>query len=247
MKLARLPGLFAHAIVALWLMMLMTIPARAETPVSIRLGDLSTEILAALVEEGAPGDARLTLSAPDAVVNIAGGGPRFESVSYNRSSGRFLIRLRGAEGEPLVAVTGSAAAPALVPAAARDIARGERLQETDLDWVEIADGRAPQFFADADAVIGLAARRPIAKGAPFRAIDLARPALVKRGASLTVILESPGLRLTQTAIALANGAEGDLIAVRNINSDREFKAVVVGDNLARAPFRSGANIFASAE
>lgn len=250
MKSIRLPGIAAYAFVALWLLQIMAFPARAESlsaPAPVRLVDLSSQILDALVAEGAPADARLTLSAPEAVILVAGERPRFESVSYNRSSGRFLIRLRRAEGEPLIAVTGSAGSPAFLPVAAREIARGETLGEDDLDWIEIADGRSAHYLADAEAVIGLAARRPIATGSPFRAIDLARPVLIKRGASVTVILESRGLRLTQTGVALANGSEGDLIAIRNVNSDREIKATVIGENLARAPFRAGATTIVSAE
>jgi flagella basal body P-ring formation protein FlgA len=107
--------------------------------------------------------------------------------------------------------------------------------------------RSSHYLDDAEAVIGLAARRPIAAGSPFRAIDLARPVLIKRGASVTVVLEAQGLRLTQTGVARASGSEGDLITIRNVNSDRDIKAAVIGENLARAPFRAGATTIASAE
>lgn len=232
MKPLRMPGILAYAVMAMWLLQVAA-PARAQT----RIGDRLPEIQAALVGHGAPAGARVTLTAPETVLPYGDDQPiTFDSVSFNPATGRFLMRARAGTGH--VVLTGVAAVAITLPVPARDIARNELIAETDIDWIETTDPGATHYLQDANLIIGKLARRPLAARAPLRKADLAAPVLVKRGSTATIILEAPGIRLTQNAVALANGGDGDLIAFRNINSDREIKAVIIGKDLARAPFRS---------
>lgn len=241
MKSLRPSGLLAYVAMAMWLLQLAVSPVRAEGAAEApsRLADHVAEIRAALIAHGASENVRVTLSAPDAAVAApADGALRIESLSFNPATGRFLARAQGAPGTPLVAVTGTAVTAVLIPVPARAIVRNEVLAESDLDWIEISDAQSSQYVADADAIIGKIARRPLAAGAPLRGSDLAAPIVVKRGATVTIVLEAPGIRLTQNAVALENGALGELIGFRNANSNRDIKAVVAGAGLATAPFVS---------
>lgn len=235
----------SHAVVAwglmgLFLALLLAVPARAQdAPTLTRLADHAGAVRAALIAEGAPDDAAISLAAPDAVVRVAAGEALgIETVSFNRASGRFLIRARGAAGEPLIAISGVAASPTVLPAPARDIPRGAVITEDDIEYRETTDAGAAHFLSDTDFIIGKTARRPLAKGAPLRASDLQAPIVMRRGATATVVLEAPGLRLTQIASALENGAEGDLIRFRNVNSGAEIRAVVQSPTLAAATGRA---------
>lgn len=227
----------AYALMGLWLLLVMAVPARAGDGLfPTRLADHADTIRAALIVEGAPEEAELSLSSPDSEISVAESGAIIiETVSYNRASGRFLVRARGAAGEPLVAISGVAAASVTLPVPAREIPRGAVVTEEDIDFIEIIEGSASRFLDDAGLIIGKETRRPLAKGAPLRASDLKSPILIKRGASVTIVFEAPGMRLTQTASALENGADGDLIAFRNVASGAEIKAAVVSPSLARAP------------
>lgn len=243
MRLIRIPGILAYVAMAMWLLQLAISPADAAETVRSRLSDHLDEIVAALVQKGAPANAKITLAAADAVVVAeAGKALSFDGVSYNPATGRFLMRAVGAEGSPAIAVTGVAAAPVLLPVPARVVARNEIIDEADIDWIEIAVARADAYIADADMIIGKLARRPLAAGAPLRQADLQSPTLIKRGETAMIVLQAPGLRLTQAGVALANGGAGDIIAFRNITSDREIKAVVVAKGVARAPFRSATSL-----
>jgi flagella basal body P-ring formation protein FlgA len=242
MKRLIVSATLSYALMGLWLVLVMAVPARAEGVLApTRLADHADTIRAALIAEGAPADAALSLAAPDAEVRVAEDGALLiETVSYNRASGRFLIRARGAPGEPLIAISGAAAASVTLPVPARDIPRGGVVGEEDVDFVEVIDAGAARFIDDADAIIGKEARRALVKGAPLKVADLRSTLLIKRGASVTVVLEAPGLRLTQIASALENGGEGDLIAFRNVTSGAEIKAIVKSPTLAAAPL-SGAS------
>jgi flagella basal body P-ring formation protein FlgA len=203
MKRLIVSATLSYALMGLWLVLVMAVPARAEgvlTPT--RLADHADTIRAALVAQGAPADAALSLAAPS---------------SATRTS-----------------------ASVTLPVPARDIPRGGVVGEEDVDFVEVIDAGAARFIDDADAIIGKEARRALVKGAPLKVADLRSPLLIKRGASVTVVLEAPGLRLTQIASALENGGEGDLIAFRNVTSGAEIKAIVKSPTLAAAPL-SGAS------
>lgn len=217
-------------------------PAQAEAgePVQSRLADHLPEIRAALAGKGAPAEAKITLAAPDALL-MSDGDLAIETASYNAVTGRFLVRARGEAAGPVIAIVGSALAPATLPVLLRNVARNETISETDLDWTEIIDPMAHAYLADADLIIGKTARRPLAAGAPLRRADLQAPVLVRRGETATIILEAPGLRLTQLAVAKANGAAGDVITFRNVNSEREIKATVASKGVAKAPFAASSN------
>ncbi len=240
MNRISLHAVLAYALMGLFLTMLLAVPARAENaPTPTRLADHVDIIRAALVAQGAPDDAKISLAAPDTVVRVAAeAGLVIETVSYNRASGRFLIRARGGAGEPLIAISGSAAAPVVLPTPARDIPRGRTITEDDIEFRELVDAGPARPLDDPRLIIGKEARRDLVRGAALRASDLAAPMLMKRGATVTVVLEAPGLRLTQIASALENGAEGDLIRFRNINSGAEVMAVVISPTLAAAPART---------
>lgn len=239
MKLFRLPGLVAYVAMAMWLLQIAITPVRAEeaTLVQSRAGDHIEEIRAALAAHGANPDARITLAAPNTAILLGAGETlSFDSVAYNPATGRFLIRAAQ------VAIAGTANSPVIVPVLARTIERNEAITDADIEWVEYADTRATLYISDADMIVGKIARRPLAAGAPLRQADLAAPILIKRGATATIVLEAPGIRLTQSAVALANGGAGDVISFRNINSNAEIKAVVAGPGVAKAPFASRSTV-----
>ncbi|MCB2112898.1 MAG: flagellar basal body P-ring formation chaperone FlgA [Parvularculaceae bacterium] len=241
MKPLRIPGILTYAAMAMWLLQIAISPAGAEEFSSSRLADRKAEIRAALVAAGAPETIRVTLAAPDATIAVDPATPlAFDSVSYNRASGRYLIRTQIDGASVLIA--GEAIAVATLPVLARALERNEIIGENDIDWIEVSDPRADLYIDDAERIIGKIARRPLAAKTPLRKLDIASPTLIKRGDTATIVLDAPGIRLTQAAIALASGGEGDVIAFRNVNSNREFKAVIVARGAAKAVFRAGSNV-----
>ncbi len=237
MKPIRLPGILAYATMAMWLLQLLISPVRAET---LRLSDLTPVFEMALAEAGAPDDIQITLAAPDGVIEMTGAAtPEIVSTSYNAASGRFLMRLRDTNGM-ITAVSGIARSFAHAPVLARDVARGEIIAETDLEWSQTTSPSG-LYLEAAEDIVGKEAKRPLRQGAGVRKNDIAAPVLIRRGDIVTMLIEKPGLRLTQAGVAEQNGAAGDLVNIRNANSDRTIKAVVVAENLARVAATGASN------
>ena len=117
---------------------------------------------------------------------------------------------------------------------ARDIARGEVLSMGDLTTKTITLIRASDsLLRNAGDAVGLEARRALREGETIRVNDLKRPTLVAKGSTVTLIFEAPGMRLTSSGRAMAEGGDGDTIAVLNPASYRQIQAIVTGPGTAR--------------
>lgn len=77
-----------------------------------------------------------------------------------------------------------------------------------------------------DAVIGRSLRRPLAPGAPLTPDALAMAKLVKRGMMVMLVGRSGGLEVRTQGKALADGGDGDRIAVENLSSRRVVQGVI---------------------
>jgi flagella basal body P-ring formation protein FlgA len=117
---------------------------------------------------------------------------------------------------------------------AHDIARGAVLADGDLTTksvpvLRVNDGLV-RTLSDA---VGKEAKRALRAGESLRMSDLKRPTLVAKGATVTMVFEAPGMSLTATGRALAEGGDGDSIAVLNPTSYRQVIAVVTAPGTVR--------------
>jgi flagella basal body P-ring formation protein FlgA len=143
----------------------------------------------------------------------------------------------------IVVQPGSApAAPASASAARRgraaqtltfvhNLEAGEIVQAQDLSWSRTADAPldAP---SDADAVIGMAARRPMREGTAVSMRDVAPPQVIKKDDMISVTFSQGGIALTLQAKALENAIPGQPLSVINTVSKKVLQAVAVGPGQA---------------
>src|SRR5262249_46155304 len=130
----------------------------------------------------------------------------------------------------------------------RTLSRGEPIRSGDA----VLERRPKIETADAirriDLAIGQAARRDLRAGQFLRTADLMKPELVGRGDTVTLVFESPGVKLTVQAKALEAGTHGDVVQVLNPQSKRIVQATVDGPGrviIARAPVTRAADLEAT--
>lgn len=117
---------------------------------------------------------------------------------------------------------------------ATDIPRGAKITEGDLTYQPIAASRAGMnVLRSTNEAVGKEARRTLRAGELIRDSDLKRPVLVTKGSTITMVFESPGIKLTASGRALAEGAQGDSIAVLNPASYRQVEATVIAPGTVR--------------
>lgn len=132
------------------------------------------------------------------------------------------------------APAGAAAAPrgnVEVLTYARSLATGEIVQPTDLVWTKVA--AAPSDApADAESIIGQAAKRPIRAGAVVQAHDVGAAIVIKSGDGVTVSYDNEGVSLSMQGKAMGQAAVGDTLSVQNPTSKKVIQAVVTGPGQA---------------
>lgn len=171
-------------------------------------------------------DSRLKLSACDAPLE-----------TYNSpnglNGGRGVVGVRCNGGKPWkIFVPVRIALMKSVVVSQRPIVRGQVLGAEDLQLseVDVAGIRKAYFSRKAD-VIGLHSKRSIASGKTLHAGMLKQAKRVKRGNQVEIIAISQGLQVRMTGKALADGALGDRIRVKNLNSGRVITGTVAGTGL----------------
>ncbi|WP_296598522.1 flagellar basal body P-ring formation chaperone FlgA [Phenylobacterium sp.] len=215
-------------------------PALAATPVTLKASAFDADGVVTL------GDIFNGAGAAGAtpIATRTGASVMLNAAAVRAAAYRAGLDWPNAEGLRQIVVTGAASAaaagsPASVAARgnvdvltwARSIGAGEIVQPADLIW-----GKAAAAPADApndpDAVIGLAARRPLREGAAVAARDVSAPQVVKANEIVTLTYENEGVSLALQAKALGGGAVGETINVQNVTSKKTVQAVVTGPGAA---------------
>jgi flagella basal body P-ring formation protein FlgA len=111
----------------------------------------------------------------------------------------------------------------------REIAQGQALKAADL-----AIERRPRAEVTSTALTtlaqtqGFAAKHALRAGGVIRQADVAKPELVGRNETVTIVYEVPGILLAIAGKALEPGALGDSISVTSAQSKRTIQATVIG-------------------
>ena len=95
--------------------------------------------------------------------------------------------------------------------------------------------RGELIYADQD-LRGYETARPLSPGTVLTWRHLARRPAVRQGAQVDVTAREGLLAITLRAQALEDGAIGDFIRVRNLQSRREFRAQIISDNALEVQF-----------
>lgn len=143
-----------------------------------------------------------------------------------------------AEGVRRIIVRGGAVASAAAHAGnvsvltyARDFAAGEIVRPEDVVWTKLA-GKPAGAPRDAEAVIGMAARRPLREGAPVAMRDVVAPQVIKAGDLVSVTWADGGVSVTLQGKALAGAAVGEAVNIQNTASKKTLQAVASGPGRA---------------
>ena len=111
---------------------------------------------------------------------------------------------------------------------ARNVERNEVLKSSDVVVERRPKAEVGGDAAARDRAVGMQARRQLRAGQALKTADLAKPDLVQRDQTVTLIYEAAGLYLTIRGKALEGGTEGDVVSVLNLQSKRTVSGVVIG-------------------
>ena len=195
------------------------------------------EALAASGVDGQSCQIDLEGFAPPVVPYDGAPRPLVSQLDYDRGSGRFsaVLSVTG-DGMPPIntRLTGRVDEMVDLPVATARLPAGTVLRPEDVHLAQVVARDANRAVAhDPAEIVGLQLRRQLVPGQAFTLADLARPALVRRGADVLMELTAPGITLTAQGQALEGGAAGERIRVLNPVSHAILEAEVIGPDRVR--------------
>lgn len=124
-----------------------------------------------------------------------------------------------------------------VVVARRPLGRFKPIEAEDIEVqaVDVA-GLPADRIEDPEAAIGKRTRRAVDSGTVLRPDLLESPPLVKRGDRVRIVAETAGLRISAFGQAKQKGAQGELIPVVNLDSNKVIHARVVDSQTVRIEF-----------
>lgn len=124
-----------------------------------------------------------------------------------------------------------------VVVARRPLGRFKPIEADDIEWkaLDLA-GLPADRIDDPEVAIGKRTRRALDSGTVLRPDLLEFPPLVKRGDRVRIVAESDGLRISAFGQAKQKGAQGELIPVVNLDSNKLIHARVVDSQTVRIEF-----------
>jgi flagellar basal body P-ring formation protein FlgA len=183
---------------------------------------------------GDPKNISLTFDLPVHTLEVepsATGDLQVRALAYDPRSGRFDVTLDLQSSQVLhrqpARYTGLAIETVAAVTVDRTVERGEVLQASDLTILRRPKAQAGDL-ADMQGAVGQAARHQLRPGQPIYLTDLAKPDIVQRNDTVTLVYEAPGLTLTLRGQAQGAGALGDTIDVLNTQTKRVIQGVITG-------------------
>lgn len=172
-----------------------------------------------------------------AVARRSGSSVVLDAGAVQTAARRVGLDWANAEGIRRIIVRGGASAAAAqagnvsVLTYARDFAAGEIVRPEDVVWTKLA-ARPAGAPRDADAVIGMAARRPLREGSPVSTRDVSAPQVIKAGDLVSVTWSDGSVSVTLQGKALQSAAAGEAFGVQNTASKKTLQAVASGPGQA---------------
>lgn len=122
-----------------------------------------------------------------------------------------------------------------IPVAMRDLARGEQISASDIQWETINISLLRQsYLLETKEIIGLEVKRNIGLGSPFLSASLDAPKVIYRGETVDLESSVGGINVSASGTALTDGRLGQKIRVRNNQSDRVVTGTVVASGKVSA-------------
>ena len=111
----------------------------------------------------------------------------------------------------------------------RNIPKGTVIQQDDLmmKWASSRSSRGA--YITIENIVGHKAKRNMARDTVVKSQHILPNNAVNKNDTILIVSSSSGLSITTYGEALSNGKLGDMILVKNLSSNKKFKAVVTAE------------------
>ncbi|MFS4458462.1 flagellar basal body P-ring formation chaperone FlgA [Bdellovibrio sp. HCB2-146] len=147
--------------------------------------------------------------------------------------GGFLLPVRDGDSKQIKWISGTIRVSKLTPVTTRLILQGERLQSEDLRMSMTDITFAKDGALRMEDIAGQAAARSLPVGTAVWAGDLKREPAAKRGQVIKALIGDDTFEVTANVQAEDNGFIGDLIKVKNLETQKVLSGLVVDKGVVK--------------
>jgi flagella basal body P-ring formation protein FlgA len=116
----------------------------------------------------------------------------------------------------------------------RNLPRGHQLSPADVMRKKLDISRLNQGFYDKPKQLkGLVLKRSILRGQQLNPALLAKPRLVQRGQTITILAKTGQVAIRVKGKALMDGRQGELVRIKNTSTNKELRGIVVAEGIVK--------------
>ncbi len=204
--------------------------------------DIAPVLAQAIADQGGHPTMEIVFNEPTIQFHVALNSDaelEIRDLSFNPANGLFEASLAMDDDESSARsrrIAGRVFATRRVPVLVGYAERGMLLKDAGIEWKEVRISRLSQtIVTDMTDLDGMVAKRHLIPGQMIRSSDIQKPLVIKKGATLTINYQAPGLTLSVQGRAVENGSRGDIIRVVNTRSNQTIEARVIGPSTVAAP------------
>ena len=149
-------------------------------------------------------------------------------VSCTKENWETFIRTTGLYDQPVSSEGISNNEKLSVAVVFKNISKGQVITKEYLHFENRPEGSIHGAYTDISEVLGRKTKSNIAAGTILKARHLDTTYSVDKNDNVLVIAENKAITITTSAIALEKGQLGDMISVKNVNSEKVFKVIITG-------------------
>lgn len=147
--------------------------------------------------------------------------------------GSFMIPVRESDQFTHKWITGTLKVQKTVPVARRLIRFGERIQTEDIEMMESNITHLKEEPPQASQVVGLVANKSLSAKMPILLSDLKREFAAQRGQTVKAVIGREDFEISINATAEENGFIGDIVKIKNTETQKTMSAVVVDKGVVK--------------
>jgi flagellar basal body P-ring formation protein FlgA len=119
-----------------------------------------------------------------------------------------------------------------IPVLRQHTSNRDVIEPGDIDYKLFPERSLPKgTITNENQLIGLSPRGTVSAGRPLRSTELAKPIAIKKGAAISMRYSTANMTIQSIGQALENGSIGDMIRIKNTDSERAVTGRVVNNNM----------------
>lgn len=157
------------------------------------------------------------------------------SIDWNQGLkyGSFMIPIQEASGFSNKWITGVAKVQKRVPVTKKLIRYGERVMAEDLEMLETDITFVKEEIPSLEQIVGLMANRTLSPRKPVILSDLKREPAARRGQIVKALVGDKDFEVSINASAEENGFVGDMIKIKNPETQKVMSATVIDKGVVK--------------